>query len=184
MLLSLELPHWLLLKQTKTNKEFHSISFKIFRYRGDGSSITSEDYPYKKGSKVLIQISFAHSHQNHLHIAFLRSFCAISCPGDAHNTFIIISWSYSVLYNYGELFNFHVTYKEVYTFVCVIVPTQLQDHALGRHILWVRQTEGVGVVQPGDGKAPGRPDSSLPIPKGDIQKNWEGSLSESDGTKL
>lgn len=31
-----------------------------------------------------------------------------------------------------------------------------------------RQAEGVGVVQPGEDKASGRPYSVLPIPKGDV----------------
>ena len=34
----------------------------------------------------------------------------------------------------------------------------------------------VGVVQPGEEKAPGRPYSSLPVPKGGLQESWRGTL--------
>jgi len=45
----------------------------------------------------------------------------------------------------------------------------------GAPLLW-RRTEGAGDVQPGEGKAPGRPYSSPPVPKGGLQKIWEGTL--------
>ena len=43
----------------------------------------------------------------------------------------------------------------------------------GAPLLW-RQAERVGVVQPGEEEAPGRPYSSLPVPKGAYRKAGEG----------
>ena len=36
------------------------------------------------------------------------------------------------------------------------------------------QAEGVGAVQPGEEKAPGRPYSSLPVPEGGLQEGRKG----------
>ena len=48
----------------------------------------------------------------------------------------------------------------------------------GEPLLW-RQAERVGVVQPGEEKASGRPYSSLSVPKGDLQESWRGTFYKS-----
>jgi len=38
------------------------------------------------------------------------------------------------------------------------------------------KAEKVGVVQPGEEKAPGTPYSSLPVPEGGLQESWRGTF--------
>ena len=45
----------------------------------------------------------------------------------------------------------------------------------GMPLLW-RRAERVGVVQPGEGKALGRPYSSLPVAKGGLQESRRGTF--------
>lgn len=48
----------------------------------------------------------------------------------------------------------------------------------GKPLLW-RQVERIGVIQPGEGKGPGRPHCGLLLPKESLLEAWRGTVSES-----
>lgn len=54
----------------------------------------------------------------------------------------------------------------------------------GLEHLSVRQFQGVWLIQPGDNKTLGRPYSSLLVPKGSLQPNWEGTLEKTRGNSF
>jgi len=40
----------------------------------------------------------------------------------------------------------------------------------------LRRLRELGLVQPGEEKAPGRPYNSLPVPEGGLQESWRGTV--------